>query len=88
MKLLKLNFCRTPLPKRPQYFKLIITLQVQFQIIQCFALHQVKIVGLTENSVLEAPAQSLEITIVDIKKMTLHVFNTTTRMPPSNQRYN
>jgi len=42
------------------------SLQMQLEILQGLALHQVQVVGLLQDAALEAPAQTLQISIIDI----------------------
>ena len=39
---------------------------------QGFTLHEVKIVGLLQNPVLESPAEALEVPVVDVEHVALH----------------
>ena len=40
--------------------------------IKSFALHQVEVVGLLQDSILEPPAQTFQITVVDIEFLEPH----------------
>ena len=40
--------------------------------IQCFTLHQIKIISLFQDSILKTPAKSLQVTVVDIEFLKPH----------------
>ena len=48
-------------------------LEMQLEVLQGLALDQVKVVILTQDPVLESPAQALQVAIVNVKHATLHV---------------
>ena len=47
-------------------------LKVPLEILECLALDQVEIVGLPQDSVLEAPAESLQVPVVNVEHVALH----------------
>ena len=45
---------------------------MQLEILECLALDQVEIVGLPQDPVLEAPAESLQVPVVNVEHVALH----------------
>merc|ERR1719382_2009853 len=52
---------------------IVCRLEVELQVFQCLALHQVQVVILTEHTVLESPTQALQVPVVYIEHHPLHV---------------
>ena len=50
---------------------------------QCFTLHEVEIVCLLQNAVLESPAEALEVPVVDVEHVALHAGGRETPDDPS-----
>ena len=49
---------------------------------QGFTLHEVEIVGLLQNAVLESPAEAFEVPVVDVEHVALHVCGRETPADP------